>query len=150
MTLVLKSTHGTVWLQQSVCWNWCHPVKSLELLGFLQPGPPGTAWSSAMCSSQAQCLDRNLSKNGWADTKLQLPSAFLWSVLFGALCQGRVDKPGLFAKGLLLCYLYFRKKKKILKTVESVEVDSSIPPFTKTLIFLAFSTLLLCTGAETY
>lgn len=43
--------------------------------------------------------------------------------------------PGLFVKGLLLCYLYFSEKKN-LKTLEIVEIDSSIPPYTKTLLFL--------------
>lgn len=116
-------------------------LSSLVLLGLLGPLPYAPPRLSAQAETQARMAELTPS--------CSCPLAFLQSVLFDALHKGRVGKTSLFVKGLFLCYLYFREKK-ILKTLETVEIDSSNPPFTKILLFLELSTLLLCFGAEKY
>lgn len=76
------------------------------------------------------------------------PLAFLQSVPFDALPKHRLDKPGLLVKGCFVIYILGRKK--IIKTLETVEIDSSVPLFTKTLLFPALPTFLLCIEAEKY
>lgn len=94
-------------MEQRGCSSQCvgadsthHLVKSLGLLGPLPCAPLGL---SAQAETQARMaeLTRGCS----------CPLAFLQSVLFGALHKDRVDKSGLFVKGSLLWYLYFREKK---------------------------------------
>lgn len=49
-----------------------------------------------------------------------------------------------------MLYIFYGGKKKILKILKTVGIGSSISPFTKTFLFLALSSLLVCNGAGKY
>jgi len=77
------------------------------------------------------------------------------SLLFDALHKDREGKLGSFVEGFLLTFFciyirfvvsVFRRGKRMLKTLKTVGIGSSMSPFTKTLLFLALSTVLLCSG----
>lgn len=83
----------------------CLVLSDVALLGLLGPLPCVPPRLSARAETRARIAELTPS--------CSCPLAFLQSVLFDALCKGRVEKPGLFIKGLLLCYLYFREQKSL-------------------------------------
>lgn len=106
-------------MEQHGCSSQCvgadpthHPVKSLGLLGPLQPGPLGLLGPLPYAPPRLSAQAETWARMAELTPSCSCPLAFIQSVLFDALHKGRVGKTtSLFVKGLFLCYLYFREKK---------------------------------------